>query len=503
MNKDDDVSAFYRPEKQRWIIKYKTFSGEWRSKTTSAEIRTERAALDWGRGWLAEMRATGISPVKRAGNAGPTVSELRTRWLKLRREAHVNGQPEFKPSTLAAYEWHLDMIQRTFKETFKEEKPLGQFDTQAAREWVKTLKAGSAPNTCWNVFSTLRSLIEDAIAEKWAFLPGNPLALNAVLKEMPPRKVLTGKRPIFIELSNAQQLISSVEVPDHRRVRYIVDICTGLSEGELAGRIWSDVDLGAKPTIEVLNACAMLGTHGWATLSTTKNEHRVRKIPLHSAAAEALTWWKKEGWAQYVGRAPKLNDPVFPGSTGKFARPASAALLRKDLVAAGCSDKRHGHNITAQAMRRCFATYLDAANVPEEQRGRLMGHAKKTVTAKHYTDEQIETDRAAVELIALRWAPRSDLVSGLVSSVVSPPPNPPPSVRLTVRLLSGAPGKNRTCDLRFRKPLLYPLSYGGEPAGIAGESCTPRFFSQVPARRIIAAAPRVDEGAPSARERPA
>ena len=26
----------------------------------------------------------------------------------------------------------------------------------------------------------------------------------------------------------------------------------------------------------------------------------------------------------------------------------------------------------------------------------------------------------------------------------------------------GAPGRTRTCDLRFRKPLLYPLSYGGE-----------------------------------------
>jgi hypothetical protein len=26
---------------------------------------------------------------------------------------------------------------------------------------------------------------------------------------------------------------------------------------------------------------------------------------------------------------------------------------------------------------------------------------------------------------------------------------------------SGAPGRNRTCDTRFRKPLLYPLSYEG------------------------------------------
>jgi hypothetical protein len=28
----------------------------------------------------------------------------------------------------------------------------------------------------------------------------------------------------------------------------------------------------------------------------------------------------------------------------------------------------------------------------------------------------------------------------------------------------GAPGRNRTCDLRFRKPLLYPLSYEGATA---------------------------------------
>jgi hypothetical protein len=461
MIKVEDVSVFYRAEKRRWIIKYKDFGGEWRSKTASAEIRTERAALDWGRGWLAEMQATGVSPVKRGGDLGPTVAELKARWLKLRGDARVNGEPEYKPATLAAYVWHLEMIQETFKATFKEEKPLTQFDTQAAREWVKTLKAGSAPNTCWNVFSTLRSLIEDAIAEKWVTLSANPLALNAVQKEMPPRKVLTGKRPIFIELAHSQQLVASLEIPEHRRVRYIVDICTGLSEGELAGRIWSDADLSPHPTIEVLNACAMLGTHGWATLASTKNEHRVRKIPLHSAAAAALRWWKEEGWAQYVGRAPKVADPIFPGPTGKFARPASAKLLRKDLLAAGCPDKRHGHNITAQAMRRCFATYLDTANVPEEQRGRLMGHAKRTVTAKHYTDEQIETDRGAVERIALRWATRADLVSGLVSNVVSTPPNATPAVHVILGIRSSAPGTNRTCDLRFRKPLLYPLSYGG------------------------------------------
>ncbi len=29
----------------------------------------------------------------------------------------------------------------------------------------------------------------------------------------------------------------------------------------------------------------------------------------------------------------------------------------------------------------------------------------------------------------------------------------------------GAPGRNRTCDTRFRKPVLYPLSYEGRGLG--------------------------------------
>ena len=33
-------------------------------------------------------------------------------------------------------------------------------------------------------------------------------------------------------------------------------------------------------------------------------------------------------------------------------------------------------------------------------------------------------------------------------------------MHLDYLVLLGAPGRNRTYDLRFRKPLLYPLSYG-------------------------------------------
>ena len=35
------------------------------------------------------------------------------------------------------------------------------------------------------------------------------------------------------------------------------------------------------------------------------------------------------------------------------------------------------------------------------------------------------------------------------------------SLMLGKRVRDGAPGRIRTCDTRFRKPLLYPLSYEG------------------------------------------
>ncbi len=38
--------------------------------------------------------------------------------------------------------------------------------------------------------------------------------------------------------------------------------------------------------------------------------------------------------------------------------------------------------------------------------------------------------------------------------------------QLTYEDFRGAPGRIRTCDARFRKPMLYPLSYEGDGASL-------------------------------------
>ena len=64
--------------------------------------------------------------------------------------------------------------------------------------------------------------------------------------------------------------------------------------------------------------------------------------------------------------------------------------------------------------------------------------------------------------------------------------------RHSLRSRFGAPGRNRTCDKRFRKPLLYPLSYEGLKAapslilrhpGIACANAVASSLLQAPAWR--------------------
>lgn len=392
-------SVFSRTKGKRtvWVLKYKDLD-EWRQKVISEPVRTKREAEHWAQDWIAQQAASGSGPVKlRVG--GPTVGELHPKFLELRRGAVEDGKPRYATSTLKDYESHFrtDILPR-----FRDEQ-CGRIETQPLREWVRKLRGEHSAYRVRNIYSTFRSFFSDGMGEGWIKLAANPLDHPAVLKELPEPKAKRGLRPVFVELEHMQRVILCAGVPVQRRARWICEATCGATEGELAARTWADVDIDAQSVMRIHNALPTRGPDGWATIGPTKNEHRVRTIPLHDAAAAALRWWYRHGWAFYVGRPPRQGDPIFPGPSGDFSRPASAEQLRRDLVTAGCPDKQHGQPIDAHGLRRSFATYLDAAGVPENQIGRLMGHAKKSVTAKHYTAAQVETDREAVNKIALRW----------------------------------------------------------------------------------------------------
>lgn len=103
--------------------------------------------------------------------------------------------------------------------------------------------------------------------------------------------------------------------------------------------------------------------------------------------------------------------------------------------------------------------------MPVYRRRRLGPHAPATPTTQGVVGE---ANRALRQL-----RNRTDITIGATQQREVRPewwgPDGPPllvsatgvSDRAVYLVFSGAPGRDRTCDLRFRKPLLYPLSYGG------------------------------------------
>ncbi len=226
-----------------------------------------------------------------------------------------------------------------------------------------------------------------------------------------------------------------------------------------------------------------------------------RKGPLHQAAVAAIREWLTDGWPAYVGRQPGPEDYLFPRPDGQPSRPKSARELRGDLERAGLPTQLDGRPFEFKDFRATFATALEEAGVGEKIIKRLMGHKPVGVTETHYTRRGLRTMEAAVALIELEWEgglppfravsddaheaalrPRSDRCGRGTMGMLPGPSAVGPKLHCAAysaslhcdgRFLNdySAPGAGRTHDLRFRKPLLYPLSYGGkllETVGVSG-----------------------------------
>jgi integrase len=288
-------------------------------------------------------------------------------------------------------------------------------DVPAARAFVRWLRVQKvhkvegeqtiAGYTVRNVVATLAALLDDAEGEGWIVLPkGNVARAGATRKELPEAAPRAGRSQILRvpEVATAQRLLDCADVPLRRRVRYAVELTSGLRDGEVSGLRWSDLALD-EGVGHVRQAVQLKGEKGWAKPGKTKTRDSVRTWPLHSAAVAALKEWREEGWADYVGRKPRATDYVFPNDEGGPTRPRSADFFRTDAEACGIDSQVEGHALTFHALRRSYATWLAETGAPKEARDRLLGHVPRSTGERHYTEQGMGELRGWVERIGLRW----------------------------------------------------------------------------------------------------
>lgn len=419
-------TLFYRKAKRRWVTSAPDSFGVWRQKFLPPEFRARdaRAAERWARDFHAGKRPAGRAP------DGPTVHDAIDRWLKQREldtTPRENERARFKPSTVRDNAVHL----RKYVDPKFGDQRLAHVveNVPAVRDFVRDLRrnSGLSATRVRNVCATFRTFIDDMKVD--LRLGDNPMRLPAITRELPP---LPTRKPRIVPLAVAQALLDSEAVPMARRVRYALVFTGGLADGEVSGLQWRDLD-PERGTLTIDRAMLLVSTVSKRVrvdpatrLSDPKNEHRKRTIPVHPAALAALAAWRAGGCMLILGRDPKPADPIFPGPSGAHARPASAKLLRRDIVRAyvpnadkpveAMTDEERAarealrahaaalaHGVTFHALRRSFLSYLAHAHVPQEIRKRLAGHSKGDVTEEHYTDRELSELREAVERIALVW----------------------------------------------------------------------------------------------------
>ncbi len=231
--------------------------------------------------------------------------------------------------------------------------------------------------------------------------PANVIAHPAVQRELPE---LETKSIVRIPIEWARGLIHDERISIEWQARYAIGFTSGARDGEIAGLRWNDMDVECNPpTFRIDRAVAIIGEKGeggFAKVKAPKTKGSKRTMPLHSVAMAKLLQWR-EKWSELVGREPKPDDFVFPGPTGGPARPKSAAQMREDLERIGLPGTIRGQSVTFKATRASFATWLDEAGVPEQVRKRLMGHAVRDVTEKHYTVRELEQLARAVATIEI------------------------------------------------------------------------------------------------------
>lgn len=228
--------------------------------------------------------------------------------------------------------------------------PLDQVTPRIIAAWLGEIRRlpsargkAAAPRTLRNVVDPVARALRFAVFEER--LSQDPFAV--IPSELRPQAVdadPTKRRARRLTQADVHRLLSCDEIPDDRRVLYLLLVLTGTRMSEGVALRWSDVT----PDAPLARLTIAEQWHQRLKARMPTKTDAVREVPVHPELQRVLTWWQVEGWPRWYGRAPKPDDLIVPtrthrqlASVGKCRR--QGAVYREfqaDLILAGVTRHR-------------------------------------------------------------------------------------------------------------------------------------------------------------------
>mgnify|MGYP002626758139 CR=1 FL=1 len=247
---------------------------------------------------------------------------------------------------------------------------------------------GLSPKTMKNMYNMLHKALNQAVA--LGMIPKNPA--DAVV--LPKCKKVEMKYFTVEEQKRLQEVIKGhrLEMP------ILLDLYTGMRQGELLGLIWKNVyiDLNGRSCIRITqtlnrikNPDSNAPNKTILTICEPKTKHSFRTIPLLPEIAEKLNHYHEQQTAYLKSIGLPSAEFVFTSTTGTPIEPRDFQRDFKKILLQNGFELKGVHS-----MRHSFATRSLESGMSVKTLSKLLGHSNVGFTMDVYTHvtEQLQIE---------------------------------------------------------------------------------------------------------------